>query len=99
MTFKERISDGLEGKYSGLSNGLNRINKYIFGIQRSCYTLVGGASGSGKTTLVDYMLLESIKDADNKNIPIYITYYSLEIDEFSKKANWLSVLIYQNFFL
>jgi replicative DNA helicase len=97
MTFKERISDGLEGKYSGLSNGLNRINKYIFGIQRSCYTLVGGASGSGKTTLVDYMLLEGIKDADSKNIPIYITYYSLEIDEFSKKANWLSVLIYQKY--
>lgn len=45
MTFEARIKEGLSGKYSGLSNGLNRINKYIFGIQRSCYYLYGGLSG------------------------------------------------------
>jgi len=94
MTFEERIQEGLAGNYNGLANGLNRLNAYLFGIQRSCYYLVGGASGSGKTTLVDYMLLEGIKDADSQNNPINITYYSLEIDEFSKRANWLSVLIY-----
>lgn len=45
MTFEERIKEGLEGKFEGLSNGLDRINKYIFGIQKSCYTLIGGLSG------------------------------------------------------
>jgi replicative DNA helicase len=97
MTFKDRINDGLSGKYSGLSNGLDRINKYIFGIQRSCYTLIGGMSGAAKTTFVDFTLINAIQDAKYKNIPINIFYYSLEIDENSKKANWLSVIIYNKY--
>lgn len=97
MTFEERIKEGLNGKYSGLSNGLDRINKYIFGIQRSCYTLIGGLSGAAKTTFVDFTLINAIQDAEAKNIPINVFYYSLEIDEFSKKANWLSVLIYNKY--
>ncbi len=97
MTFEERIRSGLDGKYEGLSNGLDRINNYIFGLQRSCYMLIGGGSGSGKTTLVDFMLISAIQDAISKNIPINIFYYSYEIDEFTKRANWLSVLIYNRY--
>lgn len=97
MTFEERIKEGLDGKYQGLSNGLDRINKYIFGVQRGCYTLIGGLSGAAKTTLVDFMLINAIQDAESKGIPINIFYYSLEIDEFTKKANWLSVLIYNKY--
>ena len=97
MTFEERIQRGLDGQYQGLSNGLDRINKYIFGIQRGCYTLIGGLSGAAKTTLVDFMLINAIQDAESKGVPINIFYYSLEIDEHSKKANWLSVLIYNKY--
>lgn len=97
MTFEERVKEGLIGKYQGLKNGLSRINRYIFGVQRGCYTLIGGLSGAAKTTLVDFMLINAIKDANEKKIPINIFYYSLEIDEFSKKANWLSVLIYNKY--
>src|SRR3990167_1912555 len=97
MTFKERIQSGLEGKFKGLSNGLQRVNKFIFGIQRSCYYLIGALSGGGKSTLVDYMLLNAIQDAEKQSIPINVHYYSLEIDGVSKKANWLSVLIYQKY--
>lgn len=97
MTFKERINSGLEGKYQGLKNGFNRVNRYIFGIQRSCYYLIGALSGGGKSTLVDFMLLNAIQDAEAKNIPINVHYYSFEIDEISKKANWLSVLIFQKY--
>lgn len=97
MTFEERVKEGLDGKFAGLSNGFDRINQYIFGIQRACYTLIGGLSGASKTTLVDFMLINAIQDANSKEIPINIFYYSLEIDEFSKKANWLSVLIYNKY--
>lgn len=95
MEFIDRIKEGLDGKYSGLSNGLNRINRYIFGVQRSCYTLLGGLSGSAKTTLMDFMLISALEDANNKGIPVNVFYYSYEIDEVSKKANWLSVLIFK----
>lgn len=97
MTFKERIEKGLAGDFKGLKNGLNRINRYIFGIQRSCYTILGGLSGSAKTTLIDFMLINAIEDAKYTKTPINIFYYSLEIDEVSKKCNWLSTLIYNKY--
>lgn len=95
--FKDRILKGLEGDYSGLNNGFNRINKYIYNIQRGCYSLIGGLSGSSKTTLCDFIILSGIQDAKAKNIPINVIYYSWEIDEISKKANWLSILIYNKY--
>lgn len=94
---RERIEAGLLGEYEGLSNGLNRINDYIFGVQRACYTLIGGLSGSAKTTYLDFTILNAIKDADSKGIPINVFYYSWEIDQESKKAAWLSVLVYNNY--
>lgn len=42
---KQRIEEGVEGKYEGLSNGFDRLNNYIFGVQRKCKTLIGGNSG------------------------------------------------------
>lgn len=97
MLFKDRIKQGLEGKFQGLDNGFDRINNYIYGIQRSCYTLLGGLSGSSKTTLCDFIILNGIQDANAKGIPINVTYYSWEIDEISKRANWLSILIYKKY--
>ena len=94
---KERIYAGLTGDYEGLSNGLDRINDYIFKTQRACYYLIGGLSGSAKTTFLDFWILNAIEDADTKGIPINIIYYSWEIDEMSKKANWLSILIYKKY--
>ena len=63
---KSRIEAGLYGDYEGLSNGLTRINDYIFGLQRSSYTLIGGLSGSAKTTFLDYIILNAIQDAEAK---------------------------------
>ncbi len=97
FNMKQRITDGLKGDYEGLSNGLDRINDYLFGIQRACYYLVGGLSGASKTTFLDYMLLNAIADAEKKGIKINITYYSWEINEETKKANWLSVLVYRKY--
>lgn len=97
MNFEERINAGLEGRFKGLDNGLNKTNKYLFGIQRSCYYLIGALSGGGKTTLVDFMLLNAIRDAFKQGIKINIHYYSFEIDEVSKKANWLSSLIFKKY--
>ena len=97
MTFKERIKKGLAGEYKGLDNGFDRINRYLFGIQKSCYTLIGGLSGGGKSTCVDFFLLNAIKSAKTENIPLNIFYYSFEIDEFTKRANWLSNIIFDKY--
>ncbi len=97
MDLKQRVKEGLEGRFSGLENGFKRLNKYIFGIQRNTNYLVGGMSGTYKTTLVDYMLLNAIEDAKKKSIPINVFYYSYEIDKITKQCNWLSVLVNQKY--
>ena len=90
-----RIQEGLNGKYQGLSNGFDTLNKYVFGIQRSTYYLIGGSSGTYKTTLLDYMVRNAIKDANENEIKCNVFYYSFEIDKITKMCNWTSSLIYQ----
>lgn len=97
MKLKERIERGISGEYQGLSNGFNRLNDYIFGIQKSTYYLIGGQSGVFKTTLVDYMLINAIEDAKKRNIKLHIFYYSYEIDKLTKQCNWLSIEAYKRF--
>lgn len=95
--FKNRVQEGLDGKYQGLDNGFNRLNKYIYGVQRKFYYLYGGLSGAAKTTLVDFKLLKAIQDAEKKGIELDIFYYSYEIDEDTKKSDWMSKHIYNKY--
>jgi replicative DNA helicase len=97
MSLKERIAEGISGKYEGLANGFKDLNKFIFGVQRKCYTLIGGASGTFKTTLLDYIILNAMLDADKKNIPIDVFYYSFEIDKISKMCNWTAQMVYMKY--
>lgn len=97
MSLKQRIQDGLNGKYKGLSNGLEDISKYTFGIQKKCYTLIGGLSGTYKTTLLDYMVFSAIEDAKKQNIKLDVFYYSFEIDKLTKQCNWLAQAVYNKY--
>ncbi len=97
MELKERIVKGLDGEFAGLANGFNILNRYIYGTQKGCYYLLGGLSGTFKTTLVDYILLNNIRDAEEKGIELNIFYYSFEIDKLTKKCNWLSSIAYQKY--
>lgn len=97
MSLKTRVKEGLAGKYSGLANGFTDLNKYIFGVQRKCYTLIGGASGVFKTTELDFILLNALLDAEKKGIPLDLFYYSFEIDELTKKCNWTAQMVYMKY--
>lgn len=92
--FLDRFERGQSGHYSGLDNGLGSINKYIYGVQRKWYYLIGGLSSTGKTVLVDSMLQAAIRDAEDKGIELDVFYYSYEIDAETKFAQWLSNHIY-----
>lgn len=96
-SLEERIQQGLEGKYRGLKNGFSDINKYIFGTQRACYTLIGGQSGVFKTTLLDFILANAIEDSIGQNIDLTLFYDSFEIDKLTKKCNWLSRAVYNKY--
>lgn len=97
MTLRERISAGLLGKYTGLSNGFDRINKYIFGIQRGIYYLLGGLSGTYKSTLCDFIVQNLMEDSELKHIECNVFYYSFEIDELTKKCQWLSAAVFKKY--
>lgn len=90
MELKNRIKDGIDGAYEGLSNGFKRLNNFIFGVQKACYTLIGGDSGTYKTTLLDFIISSAIEDAIAQGKKINVFYYSFEIDALTKKCNWLS---------
>ncbi len=46
-----QIDRGREGLNVGLENGFDRLNTYLFGIQKSTYYTIGGETGSGKSSL------------------------------------------------
>lgn len=96
MNLKERIDAGIDGKFRGLHNGFDKINRYIFGLQRSSYYLIGGLSGTYKSMIVNYMLLNAIEDAKKLGINLKVFYYSFEIDRLSNECNWLSNMIYRS---
>lgn len=94
MKFDKRFTEGQNGEYRGLDNGLGRINNHIYNVQKKWYYLIGGLSGTGKTTLVDSMLQAAIRNAEDEGIEIDIFYYSYEIDSETKFAQWLSNHVY-----
>lgn len=93
--YTQRFEDGQAGKYKGLTNGLGRLNKFIYNVQRKWYYLFGGLSNSGKTTLVDSVLFNAIRDAEDNGVEIDVFYYSYEIDQETKFAQWMSNHIYR----
>lgn len=97
MDLRARIKESIDGQYSGLENGFDRLNEVIFGVQRRCYTLLGGQSGTYKTTLVDYILFNAMEDAAKKGIKLNVFYYSFEIDKITKQCNWLSQIILKKY--
>jgi len=97
MNLKQRVEDGLAGKFEGLDNGFERLNDYVFGVQRKCITLIGGQSGTYKTMLADFIVQNAIQCAEAKGITLNIFYNSFEIDKLTKMCNWLSTQIYQKY--
>ncbi len=47
----KQIDMGKDGLNVGLSNGFNRLNEFLHGVQRKTYYTIGGETGSGKSSL------------------------------------------------
>lgn len=85
-----------------LDNGFNRINQYLFGVQRATQYLVGAQSYSGKTALVDSMFVTNpfqfIKSHHNINkLSLKIFYYSLEIDPDRKTNKFIAKYLFDKY--
>lgn len=92
--FVKKVLDGKKGLMAGFANGLDRINRFLYGTHRGRYYLIGADSGVGKTTLCDFMYVMSLwMDAKLKGVPIRIVYLSFELSSEQKIARWISLFI------
>lgn len=81
-SFLKEVDRGREGYNKGLANGFDRLNDYIFGVQRGCYYTIGGETGSGKSSLAMQMFVYApFYDALAKNATskLKILYLSFEL--------------------
>lgn len=92
--YKDEFFENTKYKKLGLNIGFPKLQKVILGALKATYTLIGGGSGSGKSTFVDYILLNILQDAKQRNIPIKCFYYSFEINKDKKLAKLISNLLY-----
>jgi hypothetical protein len=96
MSFLDKVRKGMLGQNKGLPNGLKRANKYLFGIQKARYYLIGAESGAGKTTFADSLFLLNpyfwMKSPEG-NRKIKWIYYSLEISKEAKMYTWMSYIL------
>ena len=93
--FLYQLQQGRLGNNIGLENGLQYINKYIYGTHKARYYLVGADSGVGKTTIADFMyVLNAWLSAKKQNRPIKIYYCSFEIGKTEKLFRWCSYFIF-----
>lgn len=87
MNFLSEVQKGLEGRNQGLNTGLPRFNKFINGIQKKTYYLIGSTTKTGKTALVDKMFILG-PYLNNPNFKINWIYFSFEIDRIEKMAKY-----------
>ena len=93
---RKAIEESKEGNNLGIPFGLSRLSRYIGGIRKNRYYLLGSSTGIGKTAIIDYMIisaiLEIIEGKSTKKLKVF--YYSLEIDRKSKLVKWAILLLY-----
>lgn len=94
--FRANLDRGRLGLNEGLPNGLASLNRYIYGIQKKRYYLIGGESGTGKTTLADFMFVFSPYRFMqlNPTIKIHWKYYSFEQGTEAKENSWASKILF-----
>lgn len=93
-SFLLRVKKGKEGKNLGVPISLWNIDRYLHGVQRSRYYLIGADSGVGKTTLANFVfLLELWRKAKETGKQFRALYYSFEIAGEEQIAGWCSYFV------
>ncbi len=53
MKFLGEVEEGMKGRRKGLDTSMERLSRFVNGVQKRSYTAVGAQSKSGKTAFVD----------------------------------------------
>lgn len=94
--FFKAVKKGREGHNIGVSTGLEKLDSYIFGIQKKSLITIGADSGSGKTSFaLASFIYNLIKNKGDKKLSIL--YYSFEMSKEALYAKLTSLYIYDVF--
>ena len=92
-----RIQDGMSGLNVGLSTGLSKLDKTIYGIQKGWIYTVISSSGGGKSSFaINSYIYQPLKQMLG-NDKLRIIYFSLELSEEVLLAKLLSLYIYDTY--
>lgn len=97
--FLKYVEEGRKGENRGIPMGYPRLDKFLKGIQRKKYYLLGAETGCGKTALADEAFIINpynwiVKNNAKESLKIF--YYSFEIDVDSKLSKWVSYQIFKD---
>jgi replicative DNA helicase len=95
--FLKYVDEGRKGLNRGIPMGFSRLDKYLRGIQKKKYYLVGAPTGVGKTAIVDQAFIMNPYNwitKTNAKERLKVFYYSFEIDLESKLAKWVSLQLF-----
>jgi KaiC/GvpD/RAD55 family RecA-like ATPase len=95
--FLNYIDEGRKGLNKGIPMGFSRLDKFLRGVQKKKYYLVGANTGVGKTAFVDQAFIINpynwIKLTNAKE-SLKVFYYTFEIDIESKLSKWVSYQLF-----
>jgi replicative DNA helicase len=97
--FLKYVDEGRQGLNKGIPMGFPRLDKFLRGLQKKKYYLVGANTGVGKTAFVDQAFIINPYNWITKNKAkesLKVFYYSFEIDTESKIAKWVSYQLYMD---
>jgi replicative DNA helicase len=97
--FLKYVEEGRKGLNKGIPMGFSRLDKFLRGLQKKKYYLVGANTGVGKTAFVDQAFIINpynwiVKNNAKESLKVF--YYSFEIDTESKIAKWVSYQLYMD---
>lgn len=91
MNFKTKLETSKKGVSRGLPTGLKKLDRAIGGVHKKMMYGIAAAPKVGKTTFTDFsFVINPILHALEKNIPLYIIYFSYEIDRVTKEYDFAS---------
>lgn len=95
--FLHLVDEGKKGNNIGLSTGLSKLDKIVYGVQRRNITLIGATSGGGKTTFALYSYVYQPLKQMLGDPRLKIIYVSLEMNRETLIAKLLSLYIKDTF--
>lgn len=95
--FLHLVDEGKKGNNIGLSTGLSKLDKIVYGVQRRNITLIGATSGGGKTTFALYSYVYQPLKQMFGDPRLKIIYVSLEMNRETLIAKLLSLYIKDTF--